>query len=759
MSQFETTGLGPYRRASGVIPTSPGRQVSPNAPGLAPLPVVQSEGEVLARQLQQALYGVGDVAAGIGATANRMTNDIEEQIRQRAYDAAAAERARKAADIAEAGLGQQIGQESAPQILSDLEAGKLAPAPGETQDQFYQRVTSNLGEGLGPSGLTGLDEYLRPRFNQAMVTAANRAAELSKTTTRNLTIARSENVTDPAAAAELAQTLIDTGMDPEAATASVISGAIRGAGIRGDEATLNSLKSSADTTLFKTDIAVAEAAIAQKKAAELDTKAAGDLKHAEDLVALGVPEQTVRKFVDSSNWLSPTQKSEFYDRIAKADAGRRKQAQSFFANQLQVDILNSRRPLDQIEADVRARVALSPDDPRFLDADAANTMVNAIQAKQKFDAEDAISGAWLKGIREGKTGTVLPPGMDNSLLANMADEGTVSGVRDGTSFKYVGLNNVTASMRTFAVAGQVPKQVTEGIQSKLASPNPAEQADGWNQYAAIYAASPVLTQNLPIGDDQKYRARFIESRIDILGLADKMIDDASLAREMAPVLSQAALLRPSDIGKMNEAEKLYAIYGEDYGKKTPKDKLDRGTGDIKSIYEDNFEGDIGVSLDSVPDYIASDYMRAVPQEFEYSSAFIKDKEAAIKQAKANAFKRVVAHNPMVTWGGNVKFLPPDSKQYDSEAVKAQLTNDVGDDYAETLWEKYTPEMIVHNGQPAFIFHDNLDYQNLAPAPDADHPLVLTFDAPAKVEFDLMASARKPRRRPEDVLFRPYTVVK
>jgi hypothetical protein len=137
---------------------------------------VQSEGEVLARQLQQALYGVGDVAAGIGATANRMTNDIEEQIRQRAYDAAAAERARKAADIAEAGLGQQIGQESAPQILSDLETGKLAPAPGETQDQFYQRVTSKLGEGLGPSGLTGLDEYLRPRFNQAMVTAANKAA-------------------------------------------------------------------------------------------------------------------------------------------------------------------------------------------------------------------------------------------------------------------------------------------------------------------------------------------------------------------------------------------------------------------------------------------------------------------------------------------------------------------------------------------------------------------------------------------------------
>jgi len=229
------------RKNRSAIPLSPGSVIDLNAPGLVPLPVVESRGARMAAQIQQTLGLVGDVAGQYGNMLAQQNRQMERDIAKSEYEA---EKQKALLETTNRGYGTQVGQEFAPAFLSDIQSGVLSPGPGKTADQLYLEATATQTAGMDPVALQAFNDYMRPRFNQALANRAEIVKSQAKAETDKMTMLAASNATDAAGIAKAAESFVSTGDSPEMAMVKATSAAIEGAAGRGDLDMIDALEKS-----------------------------------------------------------------------------------------------------------------------------------------------------------------------------------------------------------------------------------------------------------------------------------------------------------------------------------------------------------------------------------------------------------------------------------------------------------------------------------------------------------------------------------
>ncbi len=117
-----------------------GEQVGLAAPGVTPLPV-SAPGAGIALAVRESI----DAGARVfGGALSLQTRRELEQRRREAEIAAASDRARSQMEQADQGIAAQDVATRLPAILADVEAGRLAPTPGEDPTAFAQRLAGGL---------------------------------------------------------------------------------------------------------------------------------------------------------------------------------------------------------------------------------------------------------------------------------------------------------------------------------------------------------------------------------------------------------------------------------------------------------------------------------------------------------------------------------------------------------------------------------------------------------------------------------------
>lgn len=229
------------RKNRTAIPLSPGSVIDLNAPGLVPLPAVESRGARMAAQLQQTLGLVGDVAGQYGNMLAQQNRQMERDIAKSEHES---EKQKALLETTNRGYGTQVGQEFAPAFLSSVQSGEMAPGPGKTADQLYLEATATQTAGMDPVALQAFNDYMRPRFNQALANRAEIVKSQAKAETDKMTMLAASNAADAAGIAKAAESFVSTGDSPEMAMVKATSAAIEGAVGRGDLAMIDALEKS-----------------------------------------------------------------------------------------------------------------------------------------------------------------------------------------------------------------------------------------------------------------------------------------------------------------------------------------------------------------------------------------------------------------------------------------------------------------------------------------------------------------------------------
>lgn len=796
MSQLDTTNIQARaiaRRNTMPIPQM-GITESLNAPGVIPVGPNDRSARI-AEQFDRALSATASIV-GTLAVENR-----RQQIEQERADAEA-----KQIDY---GHGTYAARLKAPAVVQDILDGKVQPPPGVAMDDWVQSVVDQNASDMSPAFREAYAKQIGPAMVDAWTKRSEGVNEQARVTVNTSILSGAATDTpiqpyideykknNPQVNDVQARAAVGFAKAEYAASTrsgDMLESAITEAGLEG----IDRLKVASLRARYKNE---------QSRWESEQSDAAENVYV--DRINSGEPSAAIREAVQNDKALTPRSKlnlKRMLDGQIEKDINDAQQA-SF--NTLARDIELGRWMTDpagspSVEttlADIERRAFLDPKDPNFISHGQMTFVLDKIAGMTRFDANvEAVNDAF-NSIAKGETSKfVATPQNDPAIVSVLASRGIIDATPNGSGAPLVNtVSDPVAFARFSTETGHVAKPIADKIRAQMNAVDPQQSTDGLAAYAAVYLQNPILAREIT-GDDKalQLKAAYIVSKIE--GEGSDVMSEPGRLREMVGRYAKDVVKIDPQMVDYDRDQVLGLVY---YKSATEANRTgQRQFLDAVSVNANkDIEHYVGTSLndkgnfvrpwsrdakfDNIPSNVTETYLKNLDQQFRVYRSFIADESAAVEMAKRAAVEKTMYDHPPQEWSRNVYFGRRDDMTMPEETIIAELKRELpdGPDFSRLdvdglgslpaeerindLLTNFVPEW---NGD-GMVFRSKHNINELAlvslPGKGIGPLIVRPPDGTNRAEYRKIieqATALKERiieqrKHPENVLFKPYTVVK
>lgn len=688
MSRIDTTQRNLMPRL-GEMPTR-----SLNAPGLTPMPVVESDSVRLAESFNRAMAGVAAGVQGVAGFLERRDDRREAVAREE--------------EALIRGKATLDARSQLPQILQDINDGKTIIPDDADPASWAMQQAEQRAAGYDPNGR---DAYIKAATPAIAEAAVRRRAQLRQQAVSESLTLLGENAiqaTTPDAIRQQIQAATDLGIS-ESDAMTIALAAAKSAAESGDAVRLQAAtevlgdrfpaEQRKIQQVFASGLRQAQeqARIDAKREVERMNLAGTPAEIMEERLKRSLPDLVQRTGAteDQLRWqlvgdmLTAAAIDGDYDKFdaLAASAGTSEQARltqlrqqalgRHRANQVDalvgevtrgrvpvadaVDSLNAR--YDAYVADPASPDGISPD--MYRQALTQITAGGAQASKLDMDIQ-AVTDAMTKA-GAGMATTPLPPGMDKAIESLAIRTGAAEGMVNGSDVSLTRWTNPQAAAFMMNVNGSVTNGLAEQIARSFGTGDTAQIEYGGNLLLALYRQNPPLAHQV-INRMADYSGAVAQDRAQaFLDRAKDEVGPFNSSNYAAGIRGIAGAVANTTPDKI-DAKKIDQFIADKAGKvidveSAIRDSLKEGFEDnnnamgwrwiastISSNVDPNREiGPIGVDMRSF-------YERTLRTAFRQRLVAKDDDETAWANAQKLAVDRTLSEYPPIRWNGEVYFV-------------------------------------------------------------------------------------------------------
>lgn len=754
----------------GVLPTLE-PTVLPNTPGVEPSPLVESDTQKVLRNLLDSAGYAATIAVGFG---NMTQEQIREAERLKAKQDAALEKQRNAIEQADRGLATRQTYADLADIEAKIADGSLAPNPGETTQEFTNRILQ-----IDTADNQFSPEYVDQRLNigtpaiaRAVARRRGEVVQVARSQNHELIVASAQGASpDDIPGVVAALTENDPSISEPIAFKIAASKAITAAAATGDTARFESLKSSMADHLDPLTVQGAQNTLDQFNEAQRRKSEAEALNDLARLENSGLDNESLRSVVSKDPRLDEISRGRVLGMLEGRDKQQLADVQQQGSNNLIRDVRLGRwidgTPQTTVN-EITRRMDLPETDPNFIGATTGTELIRGVGKTLETDVRTSIVGQKLdQAAKGGRVDAPATPQDDQAIIRNLVQRGIVVGQPDGETTVVESVADPVAAAKAYSSLNRLPDPIAKIIAGGVSSQDPAQAQAGLSNYAALYVHNPLLAESIEMPKSAKVRARFVSTAIDSLDL--KNASSEVINGVAAKLMPQAMTLNPAaeDIAARDIKA---AVYSKDPDLKDFETQIrsDAAKSINDTLTSPVFQEKVGIKsgwwtwdtkgLNTIPQYVVDSYNDAIVDEFRIARSMNRDDEQAAKQAKDYAMRRALAKHVPAAWGNRLTFSLSGEPAFNADSMRSDAASVIGEAEAATLWEQYTPRYDETMGnQPGWMFYRSA-YPTSVYRTEDGQPLKLT-GSPTTVTTnlaDMVTQARANREAFKKIPFIPRT---
>jgi|GEM_PF-3894485 len=356
---------------------------------------------------------------------------------------------------------------------------------------------------------------------------------------------------------------------------------------------------------------------------------------------------------------------------------------------------------------------LPNDEPRFIDANRGLALIQSIGNTRVNDERQRHVRQRIAQRLQGGSGAPLSADYDTAITANLINKTYINGTFDGRQPLVESITRPDLLRLDLDAVGRVPRPISQLVAGGMAG-DPPQVAEASLTLAYLHLQNPVLSDQVidQMNPAARVRARYVTSRIELNRPATENLDQ--MTAETARLAEQAMAINPVELTA--DQLKGLAWFGST---ETPRHDLDddrvlqSSREGVRDALENSGLDARGFFSDAfVPTQAANAYAALYEEELGFALATTHHEDAAVKQAKKVAARRLMNVTPPIDWHGSVVLQAPGSPRVGpgfQDAVEQDIRDSIkffddqsADEFIEELSD-HTP--VWDGGRRGWIFLD------------------------------------------------------